>query len=283
MRDIPCRTAGLALALAACAAPALLAQTTEQPNLIFTISAGFMAGSGELWSVPRQLAKVPLNIGYEFDTLALSRSLRAGFSASLSASYFRSPHLGLTAEVGFFGMGTVAACAPVVPYKLDSENRNQKACEYLQGENIRGNAVGFLGGLIYRFTTRGVQPFVRASAGPAYLGSSYVEMAAPIVTSTTSGPAETLWFFFTERSQKQFTWMVSLGAGATLPLAPGYQLRFEARDMIVPLPIAAGAAAPDTSLDGLPAFAPVGTRVMHVPTISFGLDVVLERRRGRRY
>lgn len=266
---------GLALALAG-ARPAR-AQTPDQPNLIFTISGGWLTG-GSLWRVGRQIAPVQSSPGFTWDTLALARLLRPGLAASLTATYFRSPHWGWAAEVGFFGIGTEARCAPVVPYKPDSDNKNQQACDYLQGENVRGSAVGFLAGLIWRPTTGGAQPFLRAAVGPAVLGSSYVEMAAPVIIN--SGPGNL--FFMAEKTERRVTWMLSLGAGMMLPIASGYQLRLEARDIIVPLPIPTGPAVPDTISGQLP-YAPVGTKIMHVPTITVGLDVVLEKKRGRRY
>jgi hypothetical protein len=276
---------GLALVVAG-AAPAR-AQTPDQPNLIFTISGGWLTG-GNLWKVGQQLAPVQTSTGFTWDTLSLARLLRPGFAATLTATYFRSPHFGYVAEVGFFGIGTEARCTPVGSYKTDPDNKNQQACEYLQGENIRGSSAGFLAGFIWRATTGGPQPFLRVAAGPAILGSSYVEMAAPVVVQTvdtlTGLPIASrgTLFLMTEKTQRQLGWMVSLGAGAMLPLGPGYQLRFEVRDVIVPLPIAAGPAVPDIAGEH-PPFAPIGTRIMHVPTITIGLDVVLERKRGRRY
>jgi len=63
--------------------------------------------------------------------------------------------------------------------------------------------------------------------------------------------------------------------------------RAEARDLIVALPRPTGPAT-DTGAVASSGGAtlpqpPVGFRVVHVPTLSVGLDVVLERRRGHRY
>jgi hypothetical protein len=278
------RTFGLAAALAAVGATAVRAQTQEQPNLILTISAGYLTG-GELWTIDRQLAPVATVATSGWDTLRLGRRIRPGLAATLGATYFPSSHLGYTAEAGFFGIGTEAACAPVGPYAPDPPDfKNQQACQFLQGENIRGNVVGFLGGLIWRFTTRGNQPYVRAAVGAGILGNSYVETFAPIVYHLTADTvAEANLIFLTDSSQGRLTWMASLGAGATLPLAPGYQLRVEVRDLITSLPVATGAAR-DTAaiLRGNPA-PPTSWKVVHVPTITVGLDIVLEKRRGRRY
>jgi hypothetical protein len=285
MREIR-RTLLVGLALLA-AVNAARAQTPDQPNLILTISGGWLTG-GDLWSVGRQPAPVQTSAGFTWDTLALARRMRPGFAATLTATYFRTPYLGWTAEVGFFGIGTEARCAPVVPFKTDPDAKNTQACQYLQGENLRGSAAGFLGGVILRATRGGPQPFVRVAAGPAILGSSFVEMAAPVlvqgIDAATHLPtlSRGTLFLMTEKSRRSVSWMLSVGVGAMLPLGPGYQLRFEARDIIVPLPIATGAAPPDTTGEH-PPYAPVGTRIMHVPTITVGLDVVLEKKRGRRY
>jgi hypothetical protein len=277
------RAASIALALALAAGTAR-AQTPEQPNLIFTISGGWLTG-GSLWSVDGQAVPVT---GTSSDTLALGRLLRPGFAATLQATYFRSPHFGYSVEVGFFGIGTEGRCRPLADYAYDPDNKNQQACGYLQGQNFRGSLAGFLGGIIWRATTGGPQPFVRVAAGPAILGSSFIEMAAPViytvVDTVTHGPAPArgTLFLLTEQTQRQLTWMVSLGLGAMVPLGPGYQLHFEVRDVIVPLPVATGPAAPDPAQEH-PPYAPVGSKLMHVPTITFGLDVVLEKKRARRY
>lgn len=274
--------AALLVALA-CGAGAgrLAAQTPDQPNLIFTISAGYLTG-GRLWSVPRQLAlAVSTGNGNVWDSVALGRQLRPGFAASLSATVFLSPHLGYTAEAGFFGIGTESACVPLAPFAPTADNANQKACQLLNGDNMRSDAVGLLGGLTWRFTRGGVQPYLRAAGGLAILGSSFVEEATP-VTSSSGG---SLVYFLSDQNHKEMTWMLSLGAGVMLPLGPGYQLRLEARDIVIPLPYPTGPATDTAAMAGDQALPqpPVAFRTMHLPTLTVGLDVVLERRRGRRY
>jgi opacity protein-like surface antigen len=278
MRDVG---RALALALAAGAWDAAAAQTPEQPNLIFTISGGYLTG-GSLWSVGRQPAWVNTATGYQYDTLALGRVLRPGFAATLGATYFSSPHLGYNFEIGFFGVGSESRCAKAQagPYVADPDTRNQAACQYIQGNNVNGDVVGFLAGFIWRLTTRGAQPYIRAGVGGGIIGTSYVETWAPVILNSTQTQEDV--FFLTEKSHKETTWMLSLGAGVMLPLAPGYQLRFEVRDVLTALPIPTAPAVPDTIPGNLP-YAPIGTRLVHVPTIMLGLDVVLERKRGRRY
>lgn len=281
MRDAR-RVAGIALALGASLALPAGAQTPEQPNLIFTISGGILTG-GELWSIPRQLAFVQQGAtGNLWDTVSLGRKLRSGFSATLSATYFRSPHLGYSLEAGFFGLESVSSCAPIGQFNLTADNQNTQACNYLQGQNLRGDAVGLLAGLIYRFTIRGIQPYIRAGGGGAILGSSYVEAVAPVLVS--GGNTSTV-YFLADQNHKELTWMVSLGVGVMVPLSPGYQLRFEARELIVPLPYPTGPATDTGAVANSGALPqpPIALKVVHVPTLMVGLDVVLERRRGRRY
>jgi hypothetical protein len=280
MRDAR-RAGAVALALGACLALPARAQTPDQPNLIFTISGGMLTG-GRLWSIPQQLAMATVAVGYTWDTVSLGRKLRTGFAATLAATYFRSPHLGYSLEAGFFGIATEAACSPVVPFHLTTDNVNQKACAYLQGQNLRGDAVGLLAGLVWRFTTGGTQPYLRAAGGGAILGSSFAEAVAPVLVSNNG--QSTVWFL-ADQNHKELTWMVSLGAGVMLPLAPGYQLRFEVRDLIVALPYPTGPATDTGAVANSNALPqpPIGLKAMNLASVMIGLDVVLERRRGRRY
>jgi hypothetical protein len=70
--------------------------------------------------------------------------------------------------------------------------------------------------------------------------------------------------------------MFGVAAGFTTPIGTGYQFRLEARDMITSLSRVAG---PANNL----AISPVATRYYHHFALVLGLDVVLERKRGRRY
>jgi len=282
MRDAR-RFAGIALALGACLARPAAAQTPDQPNLIFTISGGLITGGRELWSLPRQLAIVsPFGSSYAWDTVGLGRKMASGFLATLTATYYWTPHLGVSGEAGIFGLESVSSCAVVGQFHATADNQNAQACSFVNGQTNRGDAFGLLAGLTYRVTTRGIQPYVRAAAGGAFLGSSFIEEASDVLVS--GGSVSTVYFLADEH-HKELTWMVSLGAGITFPLGPGYQLRFEARDLIVPLPRPAGPAMDTAQIVNLGALPdpPLGTRIMHIPTIMVGLDVVLERRRGHRY
>jgi hypothetical protein len=70
---------------------------------------------------------------------------------------------------------------------------------------------------------------------------------------------------------------LALGFGFTAAVSPGYQLRWEIRDNIVGVQTVTG-STPQS--DMIP---PHELTYKHLFSITIGFDVVLERRRGRRY
>jgi hypothetical protein len=70
---------------------------------------------------------------------------------------------------------------------------------------------------------------------------------------------------------------LALGVGATMPISRSYHLRWEVRDNIVGIEAVTG---PTTQ----PRFEPPHERrYKHMFSVLIGIDVVLERSRGRRY
>lgn len=255
------------------------AQSRQDPQLIFSIGAGLAAGSGELWSLSEQGVTVVGGTG--FDTLGLARWMRPGVVAALSATYHRSRHLGLTAEAGYFGIATEERCTPPAGgYKTDSENKNAQACSSAQGNHVPTSVVGFQVGFTYRFSAGGrYEPYVRASGGMGFLANSFVRtdggIRAPLACSQTGGVCQ--WPLMEGESTSEQAIIGTLAVGSSVTFAPGYRFRFEVRDLIVSLPLPSGPANPATGI------APVGSTMKHIPVFTAGLDVVLERRRGRRY
>ena len=264
-------------ALAALASP-LSAQSPEDPRLAFSTFGGYVGGGGA-WQLNRQLAAV---VSGEMDTLTLGRAFKPGVALGLGISLFRSPHLGLGLELAFFGTTTESRCRPIGAYAYDSQQVNQQACEDAQGKTIRTNAVAIQPGLTWRLITRGpAQAFVRASAGAAILGGSFVDTRGTVYLSgvgDTLGPFRAR-IFLDEEGGREVTWVATLAAGATLEMAPGYQLRFELRDLILNVPVVTG---PADYLAIYP-YPEVGRKTFHLPTLTVGFDIVLERERRRRY
>ncbi len=261
------------LVLAALATP-LDAQTRQAPNLVFSISGGLTTGS-DFWQVSPQPYPVPPNAA---DTFELGRVRRPGVVATLSASFFRSPRLGYWAEVGYFGIATESRCRPLAPFAPDPDSTTAQACDRIQGAHVPSNAVGFQFGLVYRFAPASVlSPYVRGSGGFATLGASFVQTAGVVVSSQCAPTQTCLVTLLDERGRKDFTGIASLAAGVTIATSPAYRVRVEARDLLVWLPDVLGPAPAGSQI------APVGTKLRHILLFTVGLDIVLERQRGRRY
>jgi hypothetical protein len=262
---------------------AVAAQTPPfEPQLIFSIGAGLAAGGGELWSLPQQGVRVVGGpTGNEIDTLGLARWLVPGPAATLAATYHRSPHWGLTAEGGYFAVESEQRCSPpAAGYTPDSENKNEQACTRGNGTQRSTSIVGFQVGLAYRGSLSArIMPYARASAGIGFLADSYVRtdgaIQAPLACNTSTGVCQ--WPLIEAERTAETTWIASLAVGAALDIGTGYRFRFEARDLIASLQVPASPANPATG------FAPVGSTVRHIPVFTAGIDVILERRRGRRY
>jgi hypothetical protein len=255
------------------------AQVAREPQLILSIGGGIAAGRGELWGVPRQ----PLGVAGSSsqDTVGVARRLRPGLTATLAATYHRSGRLGYTAEAGYFGVATEMRCTPPANgYVADTEQKNEQACANAQGSHMPTSLVGFQGGLAYKLRDTGrILPYVRASAGIGFLANPFVRteaiITAPSTCPTSSG--QCWWRLLDDDKDYSLTWVSTIAAGTSIIVAPGYRFRFEARDLITSLPTASGSGDPVSRV------APVGSTVKHVLVFTAGMDVVLERRRGRRY
>jgi hypothetical protein len=266
----------LAAALVAEAAPA---QTRERPLLVISMTAGFLTG-GKLWTLARQLA--PVSSG-DMDSLSLGRYFRPGFVVAVGATLFRSPHVGITAEMAYLGLATESRCAPLGPYAFDSQFINEQACNSIQGYRLPTNAATLQAGAVWRALPGAqAQPYLRAVGGAALLGGSFVETRGlvAIPSADTSRPSVISRIFLTQSSRRELTWIATLAAGVLLDVSPGTQLRFEARDVLIRLPVPTGPGAIAAPLP----VAPTRDRTMQVPSFTVSVDLILEPlRRPRRY
>jgi hypothetical protein len=264
------------LAALALGATAAQAQSADEPTLVFSISAGMTAG-GDLWTLNQQPQPAPGG----FDTLALGRVLRPGLVAGLSATYQKAAHFGFTGEVTYFGIASEQRCQGPPTFLPDTANNNinEAACTDANGKHVATSVVGFLVGGIYQFLPgKTVQPFLRATAGPGLMGNSYIQTTGT-VHSPACATADNICelAILDESGTQQFTFVANLSAGATIRMAPGYRLRFEVHDVVTQLPVVTGPKS------GASIYPQTGREIKHVPTITFGLDVLLERRHSRRY
>jgi hypothetical protein len=104
--------------------------------------------------------------------------------------------------------------------------------------------------------------------------SSFLRMTGT-VTGNSGAPADLI--LYDDDDQTSISPYLGLGGGVVLVAGRGIQFRFEVRDNWVQVPAVSG----PTSRQGL---VPPSERVgLHRLTATLGFDIVLERKRGRRY
>jgi hypothetical protein len=114
-----------------------------------------------------------------------------------------------------------------------------------------------------------ISPFARVSVGLLFSNQSSVLMQGNL--------GQTLFPIYEDSKRTRVTPSLALGLGATTPLSRGYHLRWEVRDNIVGIERVTGAIAQR-------GFEPPHDRVYkHLFSVLIGIDVILERNRGRRY
>lgn len=263
------RHATLGLCVLAVAATPLAAQTGEQPSIVLTIFAG--AGTGhDLWTI----AKQPLQVlgTTEDDTLRLTQSITSSIILGLAATYFPSPHLGLHGEISYVGVPVDGSCTGLF-FNPDFENKNAQTCDDIQRTGSDGGAIAiFVGATLRAAARRAVSPYVRVNLGVLNETRSTIEMSGTFVASSSVGVREVI----SDPKPRHAAPLFGAAVGFTRPISPGYQFRWEVRDLLVSMSRATGPA------NGL-GFPPTASKLYHHFSLVLGLDVVLERRRGRRY
>lgn len=269
MRSLAFVPLALTCALSAPAAPAA-AQTGSESNLVLTIFGGTVTGHA-LWTV----AKQPLTVlnTTQYDTLELSRSVASSLVLGAVATYFLSPHVGLHLEMSYLGLPIESGCAGL-HYNTDAENKNQQICDDIQARPADGGAIAIFGGVTLRAAPRRtVSPYVRGNIGVVSQSRSTIDVAGAFADGSGAVFERQV---IADPSPRRTSLMLGAAAGFTSPLGPGYQFRFELRDVMVSLDRLVGPA------NGL-GIGPVAARRYHHIALTLGLDVVLERKRGRRY
>ena len=251
------------------------AQTGPQSNLVLTILGGAVTGH-DLWTIDKQpICVIPSGGGAcsgNYDTLRLARSIGSSLLLGVAATYYPSPHLGVHAELSYLGLPSDASCS-ATSYNTDSENKNQQLCEDIQSQAGGGGAISVFAGLVLRAAPRGtVSPYLRGSIGFVNQARSTTEVVGAF--ADTTGFHERL--VVADAKQGRTTTMLGAGAGFTSPLGTGYQFRIEVRDAIVSLERLTG---PANALG----VAPTAARYYHHVALTLGIDVILEKKRGRRY
>jgi hypothetical protein len=253
----------LGAAIALPAVPATAQRTRDRARLVFTVSGAYIAGRG-LWTVPSQpVQDPPLE-----DNFFLSRSINGNFGASLSGTYFPKEHLGIGGEAFLIGLGYDDGCRLNTP---PQSTRNQAVCQTIDLNEKSAAAVVLSGGVVLRLASRElISPFVRVNAGILIANQS------PIQTEGIGDQGEVLVVYGDDKSTR-VTPALALGVGATVPMGKGFGLRWEVRDQIIGIDRVTGNTP-------IPRIEPPHEQVFkHMFNVLIGVDVILERDRGRRY
>jgi len=278
MAGARCLLACLAAAAAAAAPPArLAAQGLREPHIVMAAGGGLVFRGGDLWRVNRQLVPSPLG---GLDSVTLGRAMRRGPVVFFSFAWFQSPRLGTSFEAAYVALETESRCTAVDSFLTDPERINEQTCSTIQGRRVPTAALALQAGLvIHPVLRRAVQPYLRAAAGVALFRESFVrtEGQAQYAACATPGGicAQTLVI---DLSRKEISLAATLAAGLSLDMGPGLRFQLEARDQMIAIPAVSSFRAPTAS----PAL-PVASRMLHIPVLTAGMELILVRRpAGRR-
>lgn len=249
------------------------AQRGDQPNLVLTVFAGVSAGHG-LWTISGQpyCSESSCNVSSPHDTFDLSRDATSSLIAGVGATFFTSSHVGLQAEVSYMGLSFEDHCRDVF---ASISPRNAEICARVNSTPLSTSAIVFSAGVLLRAAPHGwTSPYIRGSIVLATYSTGTIEMPSFFIDPATQLPQPI--GILEDPNPKGSGVGVQLGAGFTSKLGPGYQVRFELRDVVSPLERATGIA-------GESRVPPKATRLFHHVALAIGIDVILERKRGRRY
>lgn len=241
--------------------------TGDQARLVFTVSAGAVGGS-RLWSSSPQAVQF-INPA---DTVALARRIRSTLAVGFGGAYFPGENVGFTVEGFLIGLGFEDSCRHLFS---SGAGAIAEVCQSIQGKKKAATSVILSGGTMFRLNSRKLfSPYGRVNAGLVLSNQSSLRTAGQFVNG--AGQIEDLFVYSDDRNSRVDP-SLALGVGFTAALAKGYSLRWEVRDNIVGVQRVTGTIP-------IAGFVPPHERVFkHLFSITVGFDVVLERRRGRRY
>lgn len=255
----------LTLLLGTGALPVQAQRTGDQARLIFTVSAGWVGGK-ELWLVDKQ----PVRLIDPADTLQIGRDIRSTLGIGFTGTYFPGAHLGFSAEGFLIGLGYEDSCSQVF---ASGSPDVANACQSIQGATKDATAVILSVGPVLRVNSRKlISPYVRGNLGLVFSNQSSLRTFGRLPGGTGAQLD-----VYVDDHESRVEPALALGAGFTAAIAQGYQLRWEMRDNIVGVQKVSGPAPQAATIP------PHELEYKHLISMTIGFDVVLERRRGRRY
>lgn len=252
------------------ATPAAAQRTADQSRLSLGLAAGATAGTS-LWTVAGQ----PIFDGATLtDTMLITRRLRGSLAVVFHGTYFPGENWGITGEAMLLGLGTEDDCQLTF---ASGSSRNSQVCSSIRSNSNPASAVALSAGVMYRLWSRRViSPYARVHGGLVISQHSSVQ-----TDGFFRAPGEiddTRVTVFDDPSRARVVPVIGLGGGFTAALGHGYQLRWEIRDNITGVQKVTGPTSGSPNLEP-----PHKASYRHIMSVTFGFDVVLERRRGRRY
>ncbi|HEU4763566.1 MAG TPA: hypothetical protein VFS28_02865 [Gemmatimonadales bacterium] len=255
--------------LLAGAVPAAHAQASaDRARLTFGMGLGYSGGSG-LWTQPGQELLDYLN---QADTATIAKEVRPSLGIVFLGAYFPNDHWGLTGEAHLVGLKYQDACRLVTN---SGSSQNKAICDNLQGRSHPGTAVTLSVGAIFRLAPREVvSPYLRANVG---INISQTSSIQTIGTWNHPVNGEEDYVVYDDPTPRTVTPAFAFGGGFTTKAGAASQFRFEARDNLIFLDKVIGTSAYPGAVP------PHKVGATHILSITLGLEIVLERRRGRRY
>jgi hypothetical protein len=226
--------------------------TADRARLAFSVGVGQTSGGGTLWFVGNQPV-IPT------DTIAITRQFRRTFAVAFTGTYFPGKHLGLAVEALLLGLGTTDRCQIIA---TGGGEVSPNLCAMIDGVERSASSVAFTLGGVYRIASdQPIHPYVRVNAGLVMSPQSFIQVFPVYSDDGGSTLHPTL----------------SFGGGAIVVLGRGYQLRLDLRDNWLSVPTV-------TAPTAVPGPVPhTGSVDKHFLSVLIGLEVVLERKRGKRY
>ncbi len=250
------------------AAPLAAQREHDQARLFIGAGLLHVSGGGAVWQVGQQ----PLLDAAGTDTARLARNLTSALGITIHGAYFPSANYGFAAELVVTRMGTADDCT------LTSRAGTDYAadlCGSLQNNEGGASTAIVAGGVMLRPDWRGgVQPYLRGMGGFAIMQESFVATDGQVRAGGGEYAAASVYHDENVTTTSPY---LTVGLGLATPLGPGWQGRVEVRDSWLRL----------TGVDHATARQGVQPKVMtrghHLLMFMVSIDVVLERKRGRRY
>jgi hypothetical protein len=240
--------------------------TRDEARLVLGISVGAVTGA-DLWSVSPQA----IQFTTPTDSFGLSRRIRSNLVVGFGGTYFPSETFGIAVEGFLIGLGFEDNCRHVFS---SGSGDIAAVCQSLQGREKPASAVTLSAGPVFRFNSRkAFSPYARLNLGVTLSNQSSIRTQGEFPTD--SGPSTIV--VYNDESNSRIDPSVALGVGITAALSKGSQLRWEIRDNIQGIQQVTGSIP-------VAGFVPPHELVFkHLFSMTVGFDIILERRRGRRY